>query len=93
MVVGVVVWELHVPGCQSLKDKRQVVKSLKDRLHAKFNVSAAETAHQDLLQRAELAVCVVSGDHKHAQSVLSSCDHLVEEEGRARIVDSYTTFY
>jgi uncharacterized protein len=93
MVVGLVVWELHVPGCQSLKDKRQVVKSLKDRLHAKFNVSAAETAHQDLLQRAELAVCVVSNDRKHAQSVLSSCDQLVEMEGRARIVDSYTTFY
>jgi uncharacterized protein YlxP (DUF503 family) len=70
-----------------------VVKSLKDRLHAKFNVSAAETAHQDLLQRAEIAVCVVSGDRKHAQSVLSSCDRLVEEEARARIVDSYTTFY
>ncbi len=93
MVVGVVVWELHVPGCQSLKDKRQVVKSLKDRLHVKFNVSAAETAHQELLQRAEIAVCVVSGDRKHAQSVLSSCDQLVEMEGRARIVDSYTTFY
>ena len=93
MVVGLVVWELHVPGCQSLKDKRQVVKSLKDRLHAKFNVSAAETAHQDLLQRAELSVCVVSNDRKHAQSVLSSCDQLVEMEGRARIVDSYTTFY
>ena len=93
MVVGVVVWELHVPGCRSLKDKRQVVKSLKDRLHARFNVSAAETAHQDLLQRAEIAVCVVSGDRRQAQSVLSSCDRLVEEEGRARIVDSYTTFY
>ena len=93
MVVGLVVWDLHVPGCQSLKDKRMVVKSLKDRLHAKFNVSAAETGHQDLLQRAEIAACVVSGDRKHAQSVLSSCDRLVEEEGRARIVDSYTTFY
>ena len=93
MVVGVVVWELHVPGCQSLKDKRQVVKSLKDRLHARFNVSAAETALQDVHGRAELAVCVVSNDRKHAQSVLSSCDQLVEMEGRARIVDSYTTFY
>jgi uncharacterized protein YlxP (DUF503 family) len=93
MVVGVVVWELHIPGCASLKEKRQVVKSLKDRLHARFNVSAAETAHQDAHQRAEIAVCVVSEDRRHAQSVLSSADRLVEEEGRARIVDSYTTFY
>ena len=93
MVVGVAVWDLHLAGCQSLKDKRQVVKSLKDRLHARFNVSAAETGKLDLLQRAELAVCVVSNDRKHAQQVLSSADRMVEEEGRARIVDSYTTFY
>jgi len=41
VVVGVVVWELHIPGCASLKDKRSVVNGLKDRLHARFNVSAA----------------------------------------------------
>jgi hypothetical protein len=93
VVVGLVVWELHVPGCASLKEKRQVLKSLKDRLHDRFNVSVAETAHQDLLQRAELAACVVSEDRRHAQSVLSSVDRMVEEESRARIIDSYTTFY
>jgi uncharacterized protein len=93
MVIGVAVWQLHIPDCQSLKDKRQVVKSLKDRLHARFNVSAAETAHHDLHQRAELAVCVASTDRRHAQEVLASCDKLVELEGRARIMDSYTTFY
>jgi len=93
MVVGVVVWELHIPGCASLKEKRQVVKSLKDRLHNRFNVSVAETAHQDALQRAEMAACVVSEDRRYAQSVLTSVDRMVEEESRARIVDSYTTFY
>jgi uncharacterized protein len=93
VVVGLAVWELHVPGCASLKEKRQVVKSLKDRLHTRFNVSAAETAHQELLQRAEIAVCVVSEDRRHAQSVLSSADRMVAGEGRARIIDSYTTFY
>jgi len=91
--VGVAVWELHLAGCQSLKDKRQVVLGLRDRMHARFNVSAAETAHQDLVQRAELAVCVVSNDRRHAQQVLQSCDRLVEEEGRARIIDASTTFY
>ena len=93
MVVGLVVWELMLPGCASLKDKRQVIKSLKDRLHQRFNVSAAETALQDGHARAEIAVCVVSNDRKHAQQVLQSADRMVEEEGRARIVDSYTTFY
>ena len=93
MVVGVAVWELMLPGCASLKDKRMVVKSLKDRLHQRFNVSAAETGLLDVHARAEIAVCVVSNDRKHAQSVLQSADRMVEEEGRARIVDSYTTFY
>ena len=93
MVVGVAVWELHLAGCASLKEKRMVIKSLKDRLHARLNVSAAETAHHDLLQRAEVAVCVVSNDRKHAASVLSSADRMVEEEGRARIIDSYTAFH
>jgi uncharacterized protein YlxP (DUF503 family) len=93
VTVGLVVWELQIPGCASLKEKRSVVKGLKDRLHARFNVSAAETAHQDRLQRAEIAVCVVSEDRRHAQSVLSSADRMVAEEGRARIIDSYTTFY
>ncbi len=93
MVVGLAVWELMLPGCASLKEKRQVLKSLKDRLHNQLNVSAAETAHQDVHQRAEIAACVVSGDRKHAVSVLQSADRLVEGEGRARILDSYTTFY
>jgi len=52
VIVGVMTWELHLAACQSLKDKRHVLKSLKDRLHNKFNVSAAETAHHDLWQRA-----------------------------------------
>src|SRR5205814_3566229 len=70
VIVGVMTWELHLAGCQSLKDKRHILKSLKDRLHNRFNVSAAETAHHDVWQRAELTVCVVSTDRGHAESVL-----------------------
>ena len=86
-------WEMQLPGCHSLKEKRSVLKSLKDRLHNQFNVSAAETAHQDAHQRAELAACVVSGDRAHANKVLDSLDRFVETEPRVRIVDSYTTYY
>lgn len=92
-MVGVAVWQLMLPGCESLKDKRQVVKSLKDRLHARFNLSAAETGLHDVHGRAELAACVVSTDRVHAQQVLQSADKLVEDEGRARILDATTTFY
>ncbi len=59
MVIGVRSWELLLPGAQSLKDKRAVLTSLKDRLHNQFNVSAAETGQHDLWQRAEVTVCLV----------------------------------
>lgn len=92
MIVGVVTWDLHLDGCHSLKDKRQVLSSLKDRLHRRFNVSVAETHHQDLWQRAELSCCVVAGDRRHAQEVLSSADRLVASEPQARIIDSAISF-
>ena len=92
MIVGVIVWELHLAGSQSLKDKRAVLKSLKDRLHQRFNVSVAETAHQDLWQRAELAASVVSADRRHAESVLREADRLVAGADGARIVDTSTSY-
>ena len=91
-MVGVMTWELHLDGCRSLKEKRHVLKSLKDRLHNRFNVSAAETAHNDLWQRAELTVCVVSNDRTHAQQVLREADRLVEAAAGARILDTSTSF-
>ena len=92
MVIGVIGWELEVFGCQSLKEKRQVVKSLKDRLHDRFNVSVAETAHHDVWQRAELTAAVVASDRRQADSVLESLDGFVAAEARARIIDSYRSF-
>lgn len=86
------VWELHLPACQSLKDKRAILKSLKDRMHNRFNVSVGETAHQDLWQRAELAAAVVSTDRRHAENVLREADHMVAGADGARIVDTSTSF-
>jgi uncharacterized protein YlxP (DUF503 family) len=92
VVVGVMTWELHLVACQSLKDKRQILQSLKARLHNEFNVSAAETAHQDLWQRAEITVCVVSTDRTHAADVLRQADRLVETAPGARIMDTSTSY-
>jgi len=92
MVVGVMTWEIHLAGCQSLKDKRRVVKSLKDRLHQRFNVSAAEVDHQDAWQSAALACSVVSTERRHAEEVLGSCDRLVAGEPLAHVVSSCIEF-
>ena len=74
--IGVVTLELRLENSHSLKDKRHVVESLKNRLRHKFNVAVAEIDHQDLWQRAAVAAVTVSSDHTHAQKVLQS----VEEE-------------
>lgn len=92
VIVGVITWELHLDACHSLKEKRQIVKSLKDRLHQRFNVSAAETAHHDLWQRAELTAAVVSTERQHAERVLREADRLVEGAVGARIIDSSTSY-
>lgn len=93
MVVGVVTWELILSGCRSLKDKRRIVKSLKDRLHQRFNVSAAEVDHQDSWQRAALAAAVATTDRRHAEAVLTSCDRLVQSEPLAHIAQSEIGYF
>ena len=74
--VGVLTLELRLENSFSLKDKRQVVRSLKDRLRRKFNVAVAEIDYQELWQRAAIAAVTVSCDHSYAEKLLQS----VEEE-------------
>lgn len=93
MVVSVIAWELHLEGCSSLKQKRAILRSLKDRLRGRHNVSVAETDHQDTWQRAELCAAVVSSDRRHAEQVLNRIDAVVASDGRVRIIDSVTYFY
>jgi uncharacterized protein YlxP (DUF503 family) len=70
---------LHIPNSQSLKDKRQVVRSLLQRLRNTFGVAAAEVADQDKRQLATLGLASVSGDAGHAEEVLDSALRYVEE--------------
>ena len=74
--VGILTLELRLDDAHSLKDKRQTVKSLKDRLRSKFNVAVSEIDYQDLWQRSLISAVTVSGDHSHAEQVLQ----LVERE-------------
>jgi hypothetical protein len=72
VVIGLLTLELHFPGARSLKDKRQALRSLEQRIRNRFNVSIAEVEHQDLWQRARLAVVSVNTDHTHLESTLES---------------------
>jgi uncharacterized protein YlxP (DUF503 family) len=93
MVVASLTWELSLPGCSSLKEKRAVVRSLRDRLRDKFNVSVAETALQDVHERAELTIALVASDGRLAESVLQKADQLVEEHGGAIITSVRRELY
>ena len=72
--IGVLTLELRIETSHSLKDTRHVVKSLKDRLRAKFNVAVAEIGYQDLWQRGLVSAVTVSADHAHAESVLQAVE-------------------
>ena len=71
MIVGVCQIQLHLPEKTSLKAKRQVVKSILQRLTNEFGVAAAEVAEQDRWQVAVIGVAVVSNETRHANEVLS----------------------
>jgi uncharacterized protein len=77
MVVALLSIEMHVPGSRSLKDKRMVLRRIKDRLK-KFNVSVSEVEHHDLWQRAGLAVVTVSNDEQHADRELAAVADEIE---------------
>ena len=72
MVVGVLTLDLGIPENHSLKGKRAALRPLISALAREFGVSVAEVADQDLWQRATIGVAVVSGDRRHADSVLST---------------------
>ena len=90
MVIGLLTLELHFPGARSLKDKRQALRSLETRLRNRFNVSVAEVEHQDLWQRARLAVVSVNTDHAHLDATLSNATSEAASARDIMVLDSHT---
>ena len=83
MPIGLLTLEIHIPDAHSLKDKRQVVRSLKERLRARFNVAVAEMDHQETWQRAEIGVVSLSSEQAHLeQSMRAVFDEAEQLLGR-----------
>ena len=78
---------LSIPGSDSLKDKRQVVKSVLSVIRNKFNVSAAEVDHLDSHKRADLAFAFVSNDKTFTNSVLDKIVDHVESNPSCEVID------
>ena len=80
--------ELLIPHSQSLKDKRQALRGLKERIRSKFNASVAEVAYQNKWQRAVLAVCLVGGDKGYLQANTAQIRNICEEAADVTIISS-----
>ena len=79
-ITGLLHIELQIPAAQSLKQKRSVIKSLKDRLQGRFNISVAEVDHLDKWQRATLVIAMVSNDQKHLESTFEKIAVFIDQE-------------
>jgi hypothetical protein len=88
VIVGTLKIRLVLRESHSLKDKRRVLKSLKDTLSNKFNISVAETDEQDVWQTAEIGVAAVGSDGSFVQSVLTNVVNYVRFFGGVELVDS-----
>ncbi len=87
MTIGALELDFIIPHADSLKDKRRVVKSLKERLRNRFNCSVAETDFLDAWRRCRLAVCVVSNDVRHVNSQLSGIVDYASKDSAAQLAD------
>ena len=87
MNVGILQFEIYIPGSHSLKEKRGVVKSLKDRARQKFNLAIAEVDDHDLLQKATLGAVTVGVDAKIVQQTMQKLLGFVREFRESEIGD------
>ena len=86
MIVAVALFEIHIPYAQSLKEKRMVVRSLKDKLRGRFDVAANEVAMQDLHQRARMAISFIVDSTASADAILDRLRGFVESNTDAIVV-------
>ncbi len=90
VAVGVCIVELYLGEAASLKDKRRILRSILDRIKARYNVSIAEVDQQDLWQRATVAFVCVSNDQSRTYQVLNSVVKFMENQNHAQLLDYQT---
>lgn len=95
MPVAYLTLELRIEFSQSLKDKRQVVRSLKDKLRHSFNVAVAEMEETNLWQRATIGVVSVSGSRDYLEGLMRNVEQAAERIARdagAEVADSFMEY-
>src|SRR5437867_12189102 len=90
--VALCIVQVHLPGITSLKQKRQVLRSLKDRLRDQYNVSVAEVEHQDLWQRATLGIVGIASARVPLEQTFSSIQGEVERKVPGEVLSCEVEF-
>ncbi|HEY3374249.1 MAG TPA: DUF503 domain-containing protein [Candidatus Aquicultor sp.] len=93
MVVGLLEIELFLPNANSLKDKRQVVKSIIGKVDSKFNVSISEVDNHDLWQRATIGIAHVSMTGEQTKHLLDHVDRFIEGLDKAIVNNRKFTLF
>lgn len=91
--VAILTLEIYIPGKTSLKAKRQVTKSLIQRLRNRYNISVTEIGNQDLWQKSELGIAAVCFNGAGADSITGRIINFIEEENGIEIISTSTEIY
>jgi uncharacterized protein YlxP (DUF503 family) len=93
MLAALSTFDLRIPGCSSLKEKRHVVKTVSAGLRAKFNVSVAEVDHHDLWQRTTLGISAVATQGFHLRKVMHEVERYLSRQPMIDIIDHRLTLH
>jgi uncharacterized protein len=91
MVIAVSEITLHLPECHSLKDKRQIIKSVMARVHNQFEVSISEVGDNDRWQIAKIGLAYVSNDGHHANEVIAHVRRYIETTRPDVVITEFET--
>lgn len=92
MIIAVLKVDFYLHGASSLKDKRTIIRGIKDRLNKKFNVSLAEVDFQDKWQRARLGIVQVGSDFKYLEQNMNTIFKMLDSNASAEIIEHSLEF-
>ncbi len=90
MVTGILIVELFMSDSDSLKARRRILKSIKDRTRARFNVSVSEVGGEATWQRATMGFACITNSKRHLDEIFSRIINMIEEKGSVEIIDQET---
>lgn len=93
MVVAVLTVDLHIPGAASLKEKRLVLRSIKDRIQNRFNVSVAELDFLDKWQRSRIGVAQIGNDYKHIEKSINTIFRMLDSQVEFEIIQHSIEYF